>query len=1068
MPIANVLDLLHKENNKLENMVIFGNVRCAISKPDFLSEGVMLTDGFYALLDVYAVRCNGVDYVSKHENYQVPNHMYYSKGSMVIVLSDKGCIGENIKVYGSTTKGVTIKKQYSKSYKDGVCAFCWVKKGGVWCLKPNKVLPFGVADAKGTILEDCIVSVLNKCTFKLPSEVDVAQEYYGVLNAESLSVEDITGGREYSTDHVDVSKLDMKLVHRLNPVEPPEFLDIIGDEVLEISKKSRDYAYAVLDSIQEGMEEDEDYYGDPVVSVAGDIVSSYIKEIGGRYNLPLNGIKGTKGKEFIEDLFDGFMSVRFNDKSMDEENSGAQLMKKINKARQDVAMNANCLMPEHIGIKIYSDYERYATIVIGSITGVGARDIVSNFNSMNSYNEVPFDVWFWCLIRCPYVCGLMGSGLSVVDCDKIYLSFADGYDEDECMEWRNILMCLEAIKKCSSRSTMIPMKEIESLTSVYPSSGKALCDRNGAPFSKDCLTACSLVAKKDIVMPKSMLDDYSLNIKKYIETLCDMGILDTVNEYVMLSKDMVKEYEIFNSLIKKSTFTNDISDEIIERATEDFENKLGFKLEELQKDGIKLTKYKAGVLSGCAGSGKTTTSDGMVTVFKYSDSGSNLKFAAPSGKAARRLAESVEGDAKTIHSLFGIGVESEPFIKKKTGGYQRENSDGGATVYFLDEMAMANTDLVYNIVRGLNEDDSIYFLGDIKQLQPIGKGSPFKALMQFLPCVELGVSKRAAEKGKINYNVALVNFFSDDFMVEMEEGQDFEIVDCSDAEIPEVVVKKFQESLQSYPEDEIQVVSGYNTDKYTWGTVSLNPMLQNITRNKEDLLFIHNDRKFMKNDRVIHVERNAYEMQRYRKVSGTVFEKVPTFGMANGEMGKIVGVLKSNYVTIEDIGSDYPSDLLSKYEKKKESLRDDSAYADEKIYFVVVEVYDVELKDNVYVFYIANYLEGISNEYYTTTFSGADLKCLDLAYALTTHKMQGSQNAVIIIPVGSKSSPQFMNRNMLNTMITRASKKVILVGSIKGRTSAFTDGRKYSSIDDCKDLLGFLAEGVQNGEEEEE
>ena len=67
-------------------------------------------------------------------------------------------------------------------------------------------------------------------------------------------------------------------------------------------------------------------------------------------------------------------------------------------------------------------------------------------------------------------------------------------------------------------------------------------------------------------------------------------------------------------------------------------------------------------------------------------------------------------------------------------------------------MAMSNTGLMYEIVDNLDEDDLIYFLGDIKQLSPIGKGSPFRSLMHFLPCIELGVSKRAAENGKINYN----------------------------------------------------------------------------------------------------------------------------------------------------------------------------------------------------------------------------------------------------------------------------------------------------------------------------
>lgn len=1060
MSVANILSLLHEENNKLENMIVYGNVRCAISKPDFLSDGVLLTSGFFALLDVLAVRCNGIDYVSKHENYQDSNHIYFSKGSMVIVLDDKGLIGENIKVYGSSLKGVTIKKQYSKSYKDGVCAFAWTKVAGTWGLKPNKVLPFGVSDARGTVLEDCIISLANGYEFRLPEEADVAQEYYGVMNAESLSVKDITGGMEYTTDHVDVSKLNMNLVHRLEPVEESEYLDVVEDEVETVREKSRSYAISILNDVIDriGDENDDGDYDYPGMA-SEEIVYAFIKEIATRYDIPLNGRKGVKGRDFVEELFDSLISAKFADVESGKEDN-AKKMKFINRLRSEVTMSANVLLPENMEIDCFKNYARYAVVILGVVSGIGSESLISNFNSMRAYNEVSFDTWYWCLIRNPYICGLMGSGLSVVDCDRIYLTFAKPYDEMECKEFRDILICLEMVKRCSSRSTMILISEITSSSSVYPDSGKNLCGRNGAPFGKDVLEALTVMLGREIVMPPNMLERYKLNVPKCIDDLCEIGVLDTVNDYVMLSQDLTKEFEIYKTLINKGQMENDISDDVIERATEKFENKLGFKLEPLQKDGLKLTKYKAAVLSGCAGSGKTTTSDGMVTVFRESNLKYDLKFAAPSGKAARRLAESVEGDAKTIHSMFGIGVESEPLVRKNSFTYRRENKEGNPTVYFLDEMAMANTSLVYNIVRGLDEEDCVYFLGDIKQLQPIGKGSPFKAVMQFLPCVELGVSKRAAEKGKINYNVALVNFFSDDYLVELEEGDDFKIINCADADIPNKVLSEFKEYLnKGYDEDDIQVVTGFSTDKYTWGTINLNPMLQDMLRGNDDILFVHNNRKFLKGDRVIHVNRNSYEMQRYRRINNTVFEKVPCFGMSNGELGKIVGVLRSDRVTIEEINEDreYVAGIMGKYEAKLEALRDDSAYVDEKVYFVVVEVYDVEIKENVYVFYIGNYQDGLSNEFYARSFTGADLRCLDLAYALTTHKMQGSQSPVIILPVGSKGNAQFMNRNMLNTMITRASERVSLIGSISGRSSAFTAGRRVSSVDDCKDMLGFLS-----------
>ena len=1075
MADANLLEVLDRES-KLDNMTIYGNIRCAINKPSFLSDSIGITDGFFALVDVLALKCNGVDYFSEGSNCQDSKHIYFSKGSIVVVITDRSLIGKNVKIYGRTTKGCTIKKQRTNNSRDGIVAFAWTKNNGKWCLVPNKVLLFGENDARGTVLEDYIVGLVNGFTFRHPNSVNSIAEYYGERDAKPLEMEKIPGSMEYSTEKIDLSKIPLNLVHRLEASPRSEFLEIVGDTVKSLKEKSKSYSIETVNSIRSKIQEEtkEDFAGDrDLDSIAEGIVHAFISGIVSRYNFSLSNRTKIKGKEFVNDFLDNLGSIKFRNSNSEEDevdnDNLKDLFKVVEALKKSIPLDPEVLSPKKVTIPVLKDYIKYASLIIGEVTGVGMENIVSNHNSCQIYNELETIEWFWCLIRNPYLCGLLGGGLNIVDCDRIFCGFSEGCDVEDIDKYRDMLLVLDKIKNASSRSTLINKRSLLSPTDDYPAKARRLLEDNGAPYSKNCLIAVSIL-KDDIIEVDKNSVGLSSNVGDILKELNELGIIEEVNEGVILSSDLYKEYSIYSKLIEKGECTTGIVDKDISETISRFEKMRGFSLESLQKDGIQLIKYQAGVLSGCAGSGKTTTSDCMVEGIKTHLPEYVLRFGAPTGKAARRLAEVVGGGVKTIHSMFGLGLGSEPYIVRKSREF-RKNSEGVKYAYILDEMAMSNTGLMYEIVRNLGKDDLVYFLGDIKQLSPIGKGTPFRSLMHFLPCVELGVSKRAAENGKINYNCGLVNFASDDLVVELQEGDDFLINPCADADIQLETVNMFRNMLFKFNEDDIQVVTGYQTDKYPWSTVQLNPLLQGLLRQQTDLLYMYDDKKFMRNDRVIHVKRNAYDMPRFKMSrNGTILEEVVTFGIVNGELGKIVGYVKSTDCTIFNWSEpDYSEDewkkldedtksLIEKRRGKASEIRDESNYKDENLYFVLVQVYDVDLKEDVVVLYHANYRDDLSSDFYSKTFVGGDLRYLDLAYALTTHKMQGSQSKAIIVPLGSSSSKNFMNRNMLNTMFTRASEQVALIGSVVGKNSALTNGRRVTAIEDGVDVLGLLSE----------
>jgi hypothetical protein len=1116
MADANLLRVLRDRNNGvkvLEDVVIFGKVRCAIKHPEILGS-LEVGNGVFAIIDAFAFKCQGKDYFSE-DGFSDINRIYFTKGSLIIFIESLDWVGKVVKVYSTSyRKGCKIKQQFnSKTSTDGIIAiaFMYDSSNKSFYISPNKLLELGKTDkdVRGTVLEDYMASVVynKEGIIEYPVTLDSLLEYEALCDYEELSNEEasrMVKSVEFddSEERVDVTKIDLNLTYHMDCAEKSEFYNSFQEEIDDMSDRSRKFTNKLVKWLVEmykaeskndfdyttigykGSDNDVPYMGE----IHSSIRDSFIKRIASNFSVNIGNSK-LRGSYFVNKILEtGANGIFLQDQNTDplDRDTKIALKESIVNLLNMVAVDPTVLNgrnSEFRGIPIVRDDIDFCTSVICSVLGIDMEGISNNYYWCNKYFAMDKGLWFYILIRFPYCLSLLSSGLSLVECDSIYMTFTKVYSKgclhNENMKMRSNILFLENLRDCSDKDSLVTESELKRSSNVYSTRVNGYISKNGLPINSDLCECVKLLLGNSVILSDDAIRYYSETdwySEERLETLLESGIVDTINDDIILATDLKKEFLIYKTLIELGNKTTGLTDEDISDVIEDFEEDRGFKLESLQKDGVRLTKYCAAVLSGCAGSGKTTTSDCMTEALKRIpdfEAKYNIVYCAPTGKACRRLAEVVRGTVRTIHSQFGVGIGGGSFLAP-VYSKSRSNNDK-ATIYLMDEMAMCSMPLLYEICRNLQSEDMIYFLGDIKQLPPIGKGNPFALLMKILPCVELGVSKRAAEGSSVNYNTTLINCLSDGAIKELSyNNSDFFSRECSDASIPMEVVRVWRDFMdgsmngKTYLEDDIQVISGYQTDKYSFSVPNLNPPIQKLLRSNDRLLFKYADRDFYMNDRVIHLKKNDYSMQRYVETDKDVFTPVATFGMVNGEVGKLVGVVRSDMVRIygfsadncksgvgvyEYVNEDDLNDMLSKRNAKEDDLRDDIRFKNSSNYFVKVEVYDSELKKDVVVLYRGSYyMDGN-----IMCLEGMDLGNLDLAYALTTHKMQGSQSRVVICPFGTNCNPNFINRNMINTMFTRSQEVVCCVGNVKGYDSPINRGRQCVSTIKCSDVLSILA-----------
>ena len=433
-------------------------------------------------------------------------------------------------------------------------------------------------------------------------------------------------------------------------------------------------------------------------------------------------------------------------------------------------------------------------------------------------------------------------------------------------------------------------------------------------------------------------------------------------------------------------------EKIVERRIVQIEKETGTVLDEMQKKAVQeAAGHGLLILTGGPGTGKTTTINAIIRYFE--GEGAEIRLAAPTGRAAKRMTEATGYEALTIHRLLELSGMPEDDREGQPIHFERNAENPLETdVIIIDEMSMVDIHLIHSLLMAVTAGTRLILVGDENQLPSVGPGNVLRDIIRSgqFPVVELKKIFRQASESDIVVNAHKINKGE---QVEINnKSRDFFFLKRYDADIIiRVVIALIQEKLPKYVEAkpfEIQVLTPMR--KGLLGVERLNQILQrylnppDASKKEKEI----GQGLFREGDKVMQV-RNNYQLEwEIRGRYGIPIEK--GVGVFNGD----TGIIK----TINEFA----------------------------------ETAEVEFEDGRWAEY-----------------SFKQLDELELAYAVTIHKSQGSEYPAVIIPL--LSGPRMlMNRNLLYTAVTRARKCVTVVGSeetFRDMIRNEKQQRRYSSLD---------------------
>ena len=604
----------------------------------------------------------------------------------------------------------------------------------------------------------------------------------------------------------------------------------------------------------------------------------------------------------------------------------------------------------------------------------------------------------------------------------------ESYEENR--ELRNIIIqlspygitpnyCLRIYKKYKEKSIEIINKNPYRLAEEVRGIGFKIADEIASKIGIDkyspdrimqgiLFTLNQSLANGHTYLPKRVLIEQSVKILGVESSFVEKGIMDLA--YAQKVHLENKNGEILVYLMMYYICENGVCKEIIklsQHEIKDLHINIDKEIKIVEKeDNINLAKNQieavkeainngVTIITGGPGTGKTTTINTIIKIFENNDQ--KVVLCAPTGRAAKRMSETSNKEAKTIHRLLemGFATDSDELIF-----FKDEEDPIDADVIILDEASMVDIILMYNLLKAVKLGTRLLLVGDSDQLPSVGAGNVLKDIIDsgVIKTVRLNEIFRQARESMIVVNAHKINN-GEPLFLNVKNKDFFFLRKNTNEEIINEIIGLVSERLPKFYKfdklKDIQVLASMR--KGDLGVNNLNIELQKYLnppeKYKQEEQFAK--RTFRVGDKVMQIRNN------YTKKWETEDKSDSGEGIYNGDIGYIFHIDKD--------------------------------------------------KKTVYVLF---------DKVKLASYKYDELDELDHSFCTTIHKSQGSEFPVVVIPI-VWAPPMLLSRNLLYTAVTRAKKLVVLVGDVRYLEQMIKNNRindRYSNL--SYKLNKFIKEGL--------
>lgn len=604
----------------------------------------------------------------------------------------------------------------------------------------------------------------------------------------------------------------------------------------------------------------------------------------------------------------------------------------------------------------------------------------------------------------------------------------ESYEENR--ELRNIIIklspygitpnyCLRIYKKYKEKSIEVINKNPYRLAEDIRGIGFKIADDIASKIGIDkyspdrimqgiLFTLNQSLANGHTYLPKKILIEQSVKILSVESSFIENGIMDLAyNQKVHLEN---KNGEILVYLMMYYICENGVCKEIIKLSQHEIKD-LHINIDEEikiveEEDDIQLANNQilavkeainngVTIITGGPGTGKTTTINTIIKIFENNDQ--KVVLCAPTGRAAKRMSETSNKEAKTIHRLLemGFATDSDELVF-----FKDEEDPIDADVIILDEASMVDIILMYNLLKAVKLGSRLLLVGDSDQLPSVGAGNVLKDIIDsnVIKTVRLNEIFRQARESMIVVNAHKINN-GEPLFLNVKNKDFFFLRKNTNEDILNEIIGLVNERLPRF----------YNVDKLK--------DIQVLTSMRKGDLGVNN----------LNIE-----LQKYLNPPNK-YKQEEEFAKRTFRVGDKVMQIRNNYT--------------KKWETEDKSDSGEGIYNGDIGYIFHID------KDKKTVYVLFDKVKIASYKY-------DELDELDHSFCTTIHKSQGSEFPIVVIPI-VWAPPMLLSRNLLYTAVTRAKKLVVLVGDVRYLEQMIKNNRindRYSNL--SYKLNKFIVEGL--------